>query len=1095
MLLAQVTLNGSLVGTVIDPSSQAVATAKVVVTRPATNFRQSVETDSTGRFQISGLQPGSYDLSIEKPGFQRLLRQGVTVEVNQTVPLALSLTVGEVTTTITVRADAPLVQSQSSDISLLIDESRLRDLPLNGRDFQKLVNLAPGVGSFRANANNANAATSGSRDGSNNYVIDGITANDERETAGLALGSSFRQLPNVISTEALAEYRVITANADASFGRGSGAQVNVVTKSGTNEFHGSVYEYLRNGALDARDFFNRGPFFTSDGRAKTPPFRQNLFGATFGGPIVRDKHFFFGSYEGFRQRLEQTSAPILPSASLVNLMPGQLGRLARAYYFDQNLIPNQGYVPGTIRAFSQADRTAALAAGFPAALFDGNFDNQEAATIVTSRSSTRDFTQNAFLVRTDHRLSSNLQVSTRYAQANNESITNTSGLPGSGVLLPSRFYSPTAQALWTISPSRLLEVRAGVMRRYQDYQIDGGLPPSIVAAGVDPNIGLGLSLAGTTAFQLPSISPFLLLDNQTTPQVAVTHTWNRQNWTLRAGGDIRWIQSNFINKGFPRPSYSFVGLTGANGLLGSSPTAPEAVAQVASQTLFGINGGPTTAQRGWRSRQQEYYAQADWRVRRDLTLNLGLRYSYFGVYRDVNNALANIYAVGPNGLDVGASPFTYGRTSNRAEVIGGERPFYQRDLDNFQPRVGVAWNIGGRDRSIVRGAFGLYNDRLYQLVISEAARNTPLAVSGQASNVPFVPSRQVPINPNTPVFFAVDPTLRNPVVYRWNAAWEQRFGQNTSVTAAYVGTRGRSLFMTDDPNFAGAYPQASRPDPRFAEQRFLNNLAYSDYHALQVSARRRMAGGISFTAAYTASQIKDITSSDTIFGQIPTVINTGATAAPGFQLGRTEARPLDSEYGISEFDAPHVLVISSLWEIPVGRGRRAWSSLPRAADVIVGGWSFSGIATMRSGNSFDVQLGQDVNDDGAFNDRPALASGATLDGVRGTSGLDKTQWLVPQADARNLLVVPANVADPFATTRRNSFRGPGMANVDLSLAKRFAITDRVRLGLDVNIFNIANRANFRPPVASLASPFFGQLQTTLLSTTPRQIQLGLKLTF
>jgi hypothetical protein len=301
--------------------------------------------------------------------------------------------------------------------------------------------------------------------------------------------------------------------------------------------------------------------------------------------------------------------------------------------------------------------------------------------------------------------------------------------------------------------------------------------------------------------------------------------------------------------------------------------------------------------------------------------------------------------------------------------------------------------------------------------------------------------------------------------------------------------------MTDDPNFAGAYPQALRPDPRFADQRFLKNLAYSDYHALQVSARRRMSSGISFTVAYTASQIKDITSSDAIFGQVPTVINTGASAAPGFQIGRTEARPLDSEYGISEFDAPHVLAISSLWEIPVGRGRLAWSRLPRAIDAIVGGWSLSGIASMRSGNSFDVQLGQDVNDDGAFNDRPALASGATLDAARATSGLDKTQWLVPQAAARNLLVVPGNVVDPFATTRRNSFRGPRLMNVDLSLAKRFAITERVGLGLDANFFNIANRANFRPPVNSLASPFFGQLQTTVLSTTPRQIQLGLKLTF
>jgi hypothetical protein len=1091
----QVTVNGSLGGVVLDPRGAVVADALLKVSRQGQGIEVQTRSGGEGSFQFVGLAPGRYAVSVEKAGFQKLVREGITVEVNQTARLTLTLSVGEVSSTVTVLEDAPVVQSQSSDISLLIDGGRIRDLPLNGKDFQKLMYLAPGSGNFRANNNNSNGPTSGSRESANNYVIDGITANDERETAGLALGASFRQLPNVISTEALSEYRVITSNADASFGRGSGAQVNVVTKSGTNQLHGSAYEYFRNSALDARDFFNRGPFFTEDGRAKTPPFRQNLFGATIGGPIVKDKHFFFGSYEGFRQRLEQTSAPILPSADLVGLMPGQLGRLARAYYFDQNLIPQQGYVPGTVRAFSAADRAAAVAAGFPAQLFDGSFDNREAATIVTSRSSTRDFTQNAFLIRTDHLLRPGLNLSFRYAQALSDSISNTSGLPGSGVLLPSKFYSPTMQLTWSASPSQLLEFRAGVMRRVQDYQIDGGLPSSITALGVDPNIGVGLSLTGTTTFQLPSIAPFLLLDNQTVPQYALTHTWTKSRWTLKAGMDIRWIQSNFINKGFPRPSYSFVGLTGTNGLLGSSPAATDAVAQVASQTLFGTNGGPTTAQRGWRSTQQEYFTQLDLRLRRDLTLNLGLRYSYFGVYHEVNNALSNLYPVGTSGVETDQSTFRYGRTANRVEALGPNRPFYQPDRNNFQPRVGLAWNVSGQDRSVLRAAFGLYSDRLYQLVISEAARNTPFAISGQANNVPFRPSQPVPINPNIPVFYAIDPTLKNPLIYRWNLAWEQRFGKEMTITTAYVGNFGTGLFMTDDPNFAGAYPQASRPDPRFGEQRVLTNLGFSRYHAWQTFARRRFSAGMTFTAAYTYSKYRDVTSSDTIFGQVPTVINTGASAAPGFQIGPTRPRPIDSEYGTSEFDAPHVLAISYLWELPVGRGRRALSQMPLVLDHIIGGWSVSGLINARSGNAFDVQLGQDVNDDGAFNDRPALASGATLSSLRDTGPADKTQWLQGQTAARNLLVVPSNVTDPFATIRRAAFRGPSLVNFDFSLAKNFRITERVRLGFESNFFNLFNRANFRPPVASLASPFFGQIQQTANNSTPRQIQFGLKLAF
>lgn len=1093
---AQVTVNGSLGGIILDPNGRGVPEARIEVSRTSTSFRTGAETDSEGHFQIAGLVPGEYKIVVERAGFQRLLREGITIEVNQTARVTLNLAVGEVSTTVTVREDAPVVQSQSSDISLLVDGGRIRDLPLNGKDFQKLMFLAPGSGNFRSNNPNSNGSTSGTRETGNNYVIDGITANDERETAGLAFGASFRQIPNVISTEALSEYRVITANADATFGRGSGAQVNVVTKSGTNELHGSAYEYFRNSALDARDFFNRGPFFDSEGRAKTPPFRQNLFGATAGGPIVKNRHFIFGSYEGFRQRLEQTSAPVLPSADLVNLMPGQLGALGKAFYFDQGIIPQAGYVSGSVQAFSAADRSAAIAAGFPTFLFDGNLDNREAATVVTSRSSTRDFDQNAFLIRTDHIFSDKLNLSFRYAQARNTSITNTSGLPATGIRIPGDFYSPTAQAIWTISPARILEFRVGVMRRSQDYQIDGGLPKSISDLGIDPETGVGLSLTGTSSFQLPAIQPFLILDAQTVPQLAAIHSWIKSKWTLRAGADIRWIDSNFSNKGFPRPTYNFVGLTGINGILGPSPVTAEAVAQTGTQTIFGANGGLTTPLRGWRSTQQEYFGQFDWRIRRDLTLNLGLRYTYFGVYSEVNNALSNLYPVNQSGeIEDDKTIFFYGRTANRVDSLGPSRPFYQPDRNNFQPRAGFAWNIGGKERSILRAAFGLYSDRLYQLVISEVARNVPYAISGTANNVPFLPDRPVPINPNTPVLFGVDPALRSPQIARWNVSFEQRLGQNTSVTAAYVATQGSGLYMTDDPNFAGAYPQASRPDVRFSEQRILKNLGFSKYSALQLYGRRRFSQGFTFTAAYTYSRYRDITSTDTIFGQVPTVINTGASAAPGFQVGPTVPRPIDSDYGVSENDAPHVLAISYLWELPVGRGRSFASDMPKAFDAVIGGWSLSGLVSARSGNSFDVQLGQDVNDDGAFNDRPALASGSTLGDLRRTDGLDKTQWLLPQTQARTALIVPANVIDPFATTKRNSFRGPSFVSFDLSLTKRFFLTERFGLSVDANFFNISNRANFRPPVNTLTSPAFGQIQATAMNSTPRQIQFGLKLIF
>ena len=327
-----------------------------------------------------------------------------------------------------------------------------------------------------------------------------------------------------------------------------------------------------------------------------------------------------------------------------------------------------------------------------------------------------------------------------------------------------------------------------------------------------------------------------------------------------------------------------------------------------------------------------------------------------------------------------------------------------------------------------------------------------------------------------------------------NLAFEQRIGQNTSVSAAYVATQGSGLYMFDDANFTGAYPQASRPDPRFTDQRIMGNLGFSRYNALQVYGRRRFAQGFTFTAAYTYSAYRDITSNDT-GPAIPTLINTGASAAAGFQIGPSIPRPLDSEYGRNESDAPHVLAVSHLWEIPVGKGRSLLANLPRGLDTVVGGWTLSGIVSARSGNVFDVQLGQDVNDDGALVDRPALAGAAKLGDLRQTQNLDKTQWLLPLADARNLLVVPANVTNPFAPVRRNSFRAPSLINYDLSLNKGFRITERFTLGLDANFFNIFNRAQFRAPVSILTSPFFGQIQATSPNAVPRQIQFGIKLNF
>lgn len=1086
--LAQTSIQGTIAGTVRDATGSVVPRVLLKVLSSQTNFEVSGQTSELGAYAFPGLPPGAYSIAFEKQGFRRLVREGLFLAVNQTAVVDVTLAVGETLETVSVQADASPVQAQTTEVSLVVQRRNIRDLPLNGKDFQKLMFLAPGVGGQRATNTNTNNAVSGAREGSNNYVLDGVSANDERQVAGLPLGASSRQLPNVISTEALEEFRVITSNADATFGRGAGGQINAITRSGTNSWHGSAYEFLRNDALDARDFFNLGPFFDKQGRSVTPPFRQNLFGASAGGPIRRNKHFVFGNFEGFRQRLELTSALTLPNSDLIRLIPGDLGRLSRGFYLDTGVVP-AGQVPG-LRPFSDADRRAAVAAGFPAILFDGDTANGEAGSYLTSRSSTSDFTQNSFLIRSDHIFSTRARLMTRYAEARNRSDANTAALPGTGTSSPASYKSPTLQLVLTPTANHVLEVRGSVTRMTSDVRILDGLPAPLAGIGVSPEAGISVAAAGVT-FRLPSIAPFVVRDNQTTPQLAVQHAWSHGNWVLRSGLDIRRIEVNFRNNTFPRPTWNFAGLVGANGILGPSAASAQAVAASVSQTVFGTNGGPTTPQRGWQSTQQEYFVQADWRLRPAVTLNLGMRYSYFGVYGEKLNSLSNLYAEQNGSIVNGVSPFAFGRLNNRVELIRNAGGLYAPDRNNFQPRLGIAWSA--RSRSVLRAAYGLYTDRIYQLPLSNLANNVPFATARSGAQIPFRIGDVALTAAQRPILFGVDPALRNPYLHRLSVAFEQQVAAATTVSAAYVGSIGRKLIRTDEPNLAGAFPQALRPEQRYSDQRIIANLSSSDYDSLQLTAVRRMTRGVSFTATYTYSSFRDDSSTD-FFPARPTLLNLDASPAAGFQGGtRLTSRPVTADYGRSENDAPHVFVLSAVAELPFGKGRRWGSGWSGIGEALLGGWSLSGLVQVRSGPPFETTLGVDANDDGYFDDRPAIVSGAPGDLYR-RSG-EKTQFLLPLAEARQRLTTPANVADPFATLRRNALRGDRMEIVDAALSKRFALTERVALTVEGNLFNLLNRATFAVPNSNLTSPFFGVVTGTLRTATPRQVQLGARISF
>lgn len=1104
-IFAQANINGALKGRVTDQNAAGIGAATVVLVNKDSGRELGQTTDEAGNFTFSVLQPGNYSLAAEKSGYKRLIRENISVTVGETATANFELTVGEVSETVTIESGAEVVQSQGAEISQLVSDNRIENLPLNGKNFQQLINLAPGVGGvISASGGITNPAISGARPVTNSYSIDGVAANDERTTSGLSIAGGAAGLsgganiaPNLVSTEALKEFRIVTSNSDATYGRGSGGAINVVTKSGANRFSGSLYEYLRNDALDARNFFNRGPFFDSAGRAKNAPFKQTLFGGTLGGRIIKDKHFFFGSYEGFRQKLDQSITTTVPNADLLNLIPGDLGSLFRTFYLTRGIVSSGNYTGFT--ALTQAQRTAAITAGFSPALFDGNTANGEAGTQLISTTAKRDITQNAFLIRTDHNFTDRFSANFRYAYAQPTQDADSIATTGTITRNYRKWQQYFGQFLFTLSNSQVLEIRGGLNKTNFENGLANGVDPRLTQIGVSDQTGLTVRVNGTSLTALASNASVGTLDNQTVPQISLLHTFSSGKYTFRSGADIRQVR-NEVRLFSTNPSYTFSGITGATGILGANPSAAQAVAATAAGTIYGLNNSPNVPLRNWKATEQEYFGQMDWRVTRDVTLNLGLRYSYFGVYCEKDNLAANLYAVDYLGNTVAdVSPFTYGRTQNRLSTISGDVPLYQPDKDNLQPRLGIAWNIAGKNSTVVRAGYGLYFDRFYQLLFSDGVINPPYAVSTSATNVTYRLNQPFPINAGLSTIYILDQRIQNPRTQRFNAAIEQKLDRNTSVTVAYVGARASQLFRWQEVNAEGLTPQASRPDQRFADMRFVTNASESKYDSLQIFARRRFANNLDFTAAYTFAKSTDDFSSDASYaGRTPSLLNLGASAASGFQGGGSlfVDRPRDADRGPSDFDVRHALVISHVYDLPIGRGKQFFGDANRVVDALLGGWSLRGIFTYRTGEPFNVTLGTDVNDDGSVaNDYPRLLSGNLSAVYANGNGTDRTQYLVAQSQALTLLGNPSDVRNPFETVGRNRLRSPSVKYYDVSLAKQLFFTERINLALEINAFNVFNTVNFAAPVAVLSAANFGQATAIRAGTNPRQLQLGVKLSF
>jgi carboxypeptidase family protein/TonB-dependent receptor-like protein len=1086
-------ITGSIRGTVLDPSGARVEAATVTATQIETGLVRTAVSDREGTYLLVLLPVGHYGLDASAKGFQKFVQEGITLSVNEAANVPIHLTVGSATEVVQVTANAALIETADTTLGKTVGEREILDLPLNGRNFSQLGLLQPGVVPITPGLAQAGGslrdgqayAVNGQRPESNNFLIDGASNVN-------AVDGGFVLKPPI---DAIAEFKILTHTANAEFGSNTGSTTNIITRSGSNQLRGSLWEFLRNDRLDAANFFENADGF------KKSEYRQNQFGGTLGGPLRKDKTFFFGYYEGFRNRQGETINHVrVPSA------------LERQGNFSQDggplldLCPNPPNCTQPPAAFPGAtlpfiDPTAAKVVQlYPmpnAADPNGVLDLYNATQIL------RD-TEDQAGARVDHYLTSSTTLNLRYMFLKGSRFdplsTSGAGVPGFPVGEDHRTQNFVLQLTHSFSASVVGITRFSFLRNkfLFDEHLNSTFPSSLgfqyqptldVAAG-PPFIQFGGG--GYASIGDPITGPRNTYENAFAGSGSLT--WIRGRHELKFGGDFRRDQINAINGIASNGFFVFIPF----------PISNAFASFLVGQPLLFLQGGgnsPTGSgdlSRGLRGSDFNLYAQDTYKVSPRLTLNLGLRFELPFPYSEIRNR-TNLFEPGVQSKVMPNAPagLVYpGDPGIPAGLIPTEK-------NAFAPRLGLAWDPTGSARWLVSAAYGVFYDPYYngqggplQTPISAPPylRTPQLLFPGSLSN-PFANGNPfaTPFG-ETMTLLTLDPRLRLPYAQDWNANVERAFGADWLLEVGYVGTKGTKL-----PRFIEGNPSLPLPGQTWAAQQnnidhqriyclptaqgncnyssvgLISSVAKSSYHALEASLRKRFGHGFSFLGSYTFSKAIDDVSSFNI---------TGSASQPVAGENDLAQNPFDlaAERGRSMFDARHRAVLSYQWELPFWRQPQTWYQ------HALGNWQVNGITTFMSGTPFTV-VDQSYNYDApeitgfsAF--RPNLV-GNPNNGPR-----TPQQWFNTGAFQRlNLSTTPAGV---YGTEGRNVVQGPGLAQWDFSACKVIRVAESKNLQFRAEFFNLFNRANFRLPNSDISSPTFGQIQQAL---APRLIQFALKFLF
>lgn len=1060
-------VTAAISGTVKDASGGTVGGAAVTVKSLETGLSRVTTTDRTGEYKLASLPLGAQEVTVEKDGFKKAVRTGIHLIVGQDLALNFRLEVGELAQEVTLTSEGPLVNTTPAEVAGFVGGRAVKDLPLNGRSWDNLITLNPGTIDFTlksANTTTSNGNTfsvAGRRPMDNLVLLNGI----EYTGASLVGNTPGGVSGGLLGIDAVREFNLLTDTYSAQYGKRSGGQLNVVTQSGTNVAHGSAFEFLRNSAVDARNYFDPGP---------VPPLRRNQFGGALGGPLKKDRLFLFGNYEGFRQVLSVSNVAVVPDTQArMGLLPNAAGVYQPAPRLNPAMLGYMSFWP---------------AQNGPELMVNG----KPSGTALSYNSPKQRIREDFGTLRSDYVPRDRDSFSFAYTIDDGDSLLPLGDpLFGSDLLLRSQVAS--MQEIHVFSPRALNTARIGFSRaafNYDSFPLSSYPPDLSFVAGQGPGgivISGGLTTTGLSAITAAGPNNASNVSSRRNLYTATDDfqvTAGRHQVTAGV-----WFQRLQDNENTASTTLGQANFSSLQSFL--------------QGTISNFNVVPNRTELGWRSLFGAWYVEDTIRLLPNLTLQAGLRQEFTTGWNEVAGRAAN-YVTDPNGVlltnpRVGDSALT----KNNATHL-------------FAPRIALAWDPFGNGKTAVRAGFGTY----YSLLDTLSKLNAIPPFNGTLafSNVPL--QSVVPIIPGTPAQPSCSPGLstncvtyspqgvqadaKTPTVERWSFRIEQQLDARTSLRVGYVGSFGYHDLLSLDPNsihpqicanllgcVAGGIgsatsnvaqgtqytPVSKRPNPYLSSGFFWYTEGNSSYNALEVDVVHRLSDALQLRGNFTWSKNLDN--------------NSALQAAQANNQAQMVMDPYDvrRDWGLSALNVAAQSSISGTYELPFGRGKQFLRNARGVEQAFVGDWQLNGIATLLSGFPLTPQIGSNRSGNGDTRnpDRPSLNPNFSGSVVLG----NQAQWFNPAA-----FVMPA--AGTWGNLGRGTYRGPGLASVDVSLFKNVPLTERMTLELRAECFNIENRANFGTPNAivfsgNTISPSAGLISST--TTTSRQIQFGIKLMF